>query len=94
MAKKVTNKDSLMATLIGGSNAAGKALPPTSISDNGNCSNRERLCSKVFAYMPQVIEQFGTESEWEWDCTSGLNTKGGVDDWEFELYIINLILSL
>ncbi len=32
MAGKATNKDSLTATLIGGSNAVGEALPPTSSS--------------------------------------------------------------
>ena len=48
----------------------------------------------MFAFTPRVIGQFGTDSERAWDCTFGLNTKGGMDDWEFELYIINSILPL
>jgi hypothetical protein len=95
MTGKVMNKDSLMATFITGSNAAGMALPPhfqfQTKATSGNC---ERIHSNVFAFTPHVIEQFGTACEWEWNCTFGLNTKGGMDDWELELYIINSILPL
>ncbi len=93
MTGKATNKDSLTATLISGSNAAGKALPPHfQFQKKATLGDRERIRSEVFAFTPHVIGQFGTDSERAWDCTFGLNTKGGMDDWEFELYMTNSIL--
>jgi hypothetical protein len=90
MAGKATNKDSLTATLICGSNAAGKALPPHfQFQTKTIVEDCKRLCTQVFALSPRVIGKFGTESEQEWDITFGLNTKGGMDDQEFKLYIIN-----
>ena len=95
MAGKVTNKDSLTATLICGSNAAGEALPPHfQFQTKATSDERERLRTQVFALSPRVLGKFGTESEREWDITFGLNTKGGMDDREFELYIMNSILPL
>ncbi len=35
-----------------------------------------------------------TDTETSWDCTFGLNTKGGMDDCEFEQYVMNSILPL
>jgi hypothetical protein len=95
MAGKATNKDSLTATLICGSNAAGKALPPHfQFQTKATAEDHKRLCTQVFALCPRVIGKFGTKSEREWDITFSLNTKGGMEDQEFELYIINLILPL
>jgi hypothetical protein len=95
MTGKATNKDSLTSTLICGSNAAGEALPPHfQFQTKATSGDRERIRSEVFAFTPRVIGQFGTDSERAWDCTFGLNTKGGMDDREFELYIINSILPL
>jgi hypothetical protein len=92
MTGKATNKDSLTATFISGSNAAGKALPPHfQFQTKATSGDRERIRSKVFAFTPLVIGQFWTACEQSWDCTFGLNTKGGMDDWEFELCIINSI---
>ena len=33
-----------------------------------------------------------TDTETSWDCTFGLNTRGGMDDCEFEKYVMNSIL--
>jgi hypothetical protein len=92
---KRTNKDSLTATLICGSNAAGEALPPHfQFQTKATTDDGQRLRNEVFAYCPRVLGKFGTEEERSWDCTFGLNTKGGMDDREFEEYIMNSILPL
>jgi hypothetical protein len=95
MTGKATNKDSVTATLITGSNAGGEALPPHfQFQTKATAEERERLRSDVFAFSLRTIGKFGTEHERGWDCTFGLNTKGGMDDREFELYITNSILPL
>ncbi len=92
---KRTNKDSLTATLICGSNAASEALPPhfqfqtKAVTEEG-----QRLRNEMFAYCPRVLGKFGTVEERSWDCTFGLNTKGRMDDKEFEEYVTNSILPL
>ena len=92
---KRTNKDSLTVTLIMGSNAAGKALPPHfQYQMKATSEDRERVRADVFWYCPRVIGKFGTNAETSWDCTFGLNTKGGMDDCEFEQYVMNSILPL
>jgi hypothetical protein len=92
---KRTNKDSLMATLVMGSNAAGEALPPHfQYQTKATTEDRERVRVDVFRYCPQVVGKFGTDTETSWDCTFGLNTKGGMDDCEFEQYVMNSILPL
>jgi len=78
---KRTNKDSLMATLVMGSTKA-------------KTEDRERVCADVFRYCPRVVGKFGTDTKTSWDCTFGLNTKGGMDDCEFEQYVMNSILPL
>ena len=41
-----------------------------------------------------MIGRFQTEHEQGWDCTFGMNPKGGMDDHEIESYIPNSILPL
>jgi hypothetical protein len=54
MAGKATNKDSLTATLICGSNATGKALPPHfQFQTKATAENCKRLRTQVFALSPQ-----------------------------------------
>ena len=50
--------------------------------------------AEVFLHCPRVLGKFGTDTETSWDCTFGLNTKGGMDDCEFEQYVMNSILPL
>jgi len=95
MVGRTTNKDSLTATMITGSNATGEALPPHfQFQTKATVEERERLRSDVFAFSLRTIGKFGTEHERGWDCTFGMNTKGGMDDSEFESYIMNSILPL
>ncbi len=41
-----------------------------------------------------MVGKYGTEVETSWDCTFGLNMKGGMDDREFAHYVTNSILPL
>jgi hypothetical protein len=92
---KRTNKDSLTATLVMGSNAAGEALPPHfQYQTKATTEDRERVRIDVFRYCPRVVGKFGTDTETSWDCTFGLNTKGGMDDCEFAQYVKTNLLSL
>ena len=85
---KRTNKDSLTATLVMGSNAAGAALPPHfQYQTKAMTEDRERVRADVFRYCPRVVGKFGTDTKTSWDCTFGLNTKGGMDDCEFERFM-------
>ena len=78
-----------------GSNAAGEALPPHfQYQTKATTEERERVRAEVFRHCPRVVGKFGTDAERSWDCTFGLNTKGGMDDCEFEQYVMNSILPL
>jgi hypothetical protein len=84
-----------MATLVMGSNAAGKALPlHFQYQTKATTEVKERVRNELFRYCPRVVGRFGTDAETSWDCTFGLNTKGGVDDCEFKQYVMNSILPL
>ena len=48
----------------------------------------------MFTHVVRVRGKFGHDEEKDFDVTFGLNTKGGMDDREFRLYVINLILPL
>jgi hypothetical protein len=94
-AGKRANKDSLTATLVCGSNAAGEALPPHfQFQTKATTDEGERLRNKVFCHVPRVIGKFGHDHEKDFDVTFGLNTKGGMDDDEFKHYVLNSILPL
>ena len=81
--------------MITGSNAAGEALvPQVQFQTQATDEERERIWSEVFALCPRMIGCFGTKHEQGWDCTFGMNVKGGMDDHEFESYILNSILPL
>ena len=61
---KRTNKDSLTATLVMGSNAAGEALPPHfQYQTKATAEERERVRAEVFRYCPRVVGKFGTDTE-------------------------------
>ena len=92
---KQTNKDSLTATLVCGSNAAGEALPPHfQYQTKATTDDGQRLRNEVFQFCPGVVGKFGTKAKTSWDCTFGLNTKGGMDDREFAHYVTSSILPL
>ena len=48
----------------------------------------------LFRHVPRVIGKFGHDDVKEFDITFGLNTMGGMDDDEFQQYIVNSILPL
>ena len=82
---KRTNKDSLTATLVCGSNAAGEALPPHfQFQTKATTEEGERLCNEVFCHVPRVIGKFGHDYVKDFDITFGLNTKGGWTMMSFE----------
>jgi len=92
---KRSNKDSLTVTLICGSNAAGEALPPHfQFQTKATTDEGQRLRNEVFRYSSQTFGFFGKKVEEGYDSTFGLNTKGGMDDCEFEKYVIQLIKRL
>ncbi len=49
----------------------------------------------MFQFCPRLVGgRFGTDAETSWDCIFGLNTKGGMDDSEFEEYVMHSMLPL
>ena len=44
--------------------------------------------------MPNIRGKFGCNEDHLWACTFGLNENGGMDDIEFEKYIMNSIVPL
>jgi hypothetical protein len=92
---KRANKDSLTATWVCGSNAAGEALPPHfQFQTKATTDKGERICNKVFGHVRRVKGKFGYNNEKSFDVTFGLNTKGGMDDCEFRQYVVNSVLPL
>ncbi len=86
MTGKSTNKDSLAATLICGSNAADKALVPHfQFKTKATLEDRQRMRTEMFAMAVKVRGVFGRSEEREYDVTFGMNTKEGMDDREFVL---------
>ena len=84
---KRSNKDSLTATLVCGSNAAGEALPPHfQFQTKATTEEGQRIRNEVFAHVVSVRGQFGHDEEKDFDVTFGLNTKGGMDDQAFFEY--------
>ena len=92
---KATSKSAKTTTMITGSNAFGEALPvhfqfqTAATTDEG-----QRMRNEMLAWMQNVRGKFGCEEERFWACTFGMNAKGGMDDDEFEKYIVNSIVPL
>jgi hypothetical protein len=92
---KRSNKDTLTATLVCGSNSAGEALPSHfQFQTKATAEEGQRIRNEVFTHVVRVRGKFGHNEEKDFDVTFGLNTKGGMDDREFHLYVINSILPL
>ena len=95
MTGKATNKDSLTATLISGSNAAGEALPPHfQFQTAAQSEENMRIHNDMLQWIPNTVGKFGCEKEKQWPCTIGMNEKGGMDDNEFEQYIFTGLVLL
>ena len=86
------NKSGYHCTLVQGVNLAGEAFPPhlqlpTDALDHSNV----RLEGSFFANLHEVKGRYGHEKEKTFPCTVGHNKKGGMDNDQFENYMINVL---
>ena len=92
---KGTSKSAMTTTMIGGSNAAGEALPPHfQFQTKATTPEKERMRTELAVFMPNVVGTFGNTVEKAWPVTYGMNEKGGMDNVEFEMYIFGSIVAL
>ena len=92
---KATSKSALTTTMIGGSNALGEAVPPHfQFQTSAQTTDTMRLRNDLVRFIPKVRGKFGRDTEFEWSPTFGMNTKGGMDDCEFEKYMMNSLVAL
>ena len=90
-----TGKRGKTTTMITGSNAAGKAIPPHfQFQTAATADERQRLKNEMMEWMPMIVGQYGCNKQKHWPCTFGMNMKGGMDDDEFEKYFLNYIVPL
>jgi hypothetical protein len=79
--------------MITGSTAAGEALPPHfQFQTAAKTVEREQLRRECVGFMLGTVGTFGGDEEWTWPATYGLNEKGGMDNDEFEKYMMQMIL--
>ena len=98
---KAATKSSVTTTFISGSTAYGEALPPHfQFSTKAKTIEKERVRLEAVQFMKSVRGEFGNRDDSGsyvdkvWPTTIGLNEKGGMDEDEFEKYILNSILPL
>jgi hypothetical protein len=92
---KAASKSTLTMTMITGSTAAGEALSPhLQFQTKAKTNNMMRLQYDVEEHMPSIWGKFGKDKVCLWPVTFGQNEKGGMDDEEFEKYLLNLIMLL
>ena len=86
---KRTSKCSSTTTMITGSTAAGEALPPHfQFQTSAKSHETQRIRIDVAGLYPKVVMALGTGTDHELDCTFGMNAKGGMDQDEFEKYMM------
>jgi len=92
---KGSSKSSLTTTMIGGSTAAGEALPPHfQFQTTAQTGDNERLNNGMLHHVKPIIGKFGCEEEKSWPMTFAMNAQGGMDDAEFRDYLRNSIVPL
>ena len=93
---KETSKSGLTTTMIGGSTAAGEALPPHfQFQTSAQTAEREQMRVDMMQFVPAgIYGHFGNGEEKLWPVTFAMNAKGGMDDEEFEKYVFNSIVPL
>ena len=92
---KAVVKSGLTTTMITGSNAAGDPIPPhLQYQTKAKSTEQMKLDYDVAEYMPLVQGQFGCKEVRLWPVTFGSNEKGGMDNDEFEKYLMNSIVPL
>ncbi len=95
MAGKATLKSSLSLTMITGSTASGEPFPPhIQFMTKAKTNDTMQLDFDVVEHVPLVLGQFGCKEEHAWPVSFGQNEKGGMDDVEFEKYMLNSIVPL
>ena len=81
--------------MITGSTAAGEAIPPHfQFQTSAKTTDGMKLRLDMVDYMKTVEGQFGHKAPAKFDCTHGMNGKGGMDDDEFEKFMLNSMLPL
>ena len=92
---RATSKSGKTTTMITGSTAAGEALPPHfQFQTAAQSDDTMRLRNEMIEWMPGVSGKFGHKEEVAFPCTFGMNTKGGMDNEEFEEYTMTAIVPL
>jgi hypothetical protein len=90
-----TGKSGLTTTLITGSTAAGEAIPPHfQFSTRAKTTDKMKLRMEMVTFMPDILGRFGCTEERNWPISFGVNAKGGMDEEEFEKYLLNSIFPL
>ena len=81
---KATSKSALTKIMIGGSNAAGKPIPPhLQFQTLAQTPDAEALHIECIRYMLNVQAAFGHEEIQSFPISLGLNNKGGMEDVDF-----------
>ena len=81
---KATSKSALTTIMIGGSNAAGKPIPPhLQFQTLAQTPDAEALHIECIRYMLNVQAAFGHEEIQSFPISLGLNNKGGMEDVDF-----------
>ncbi len=81
--------------MTGGSNAAGKAIPPHfQFSTHAQVTDNIQLSNKIIEFTPKIVGPFSFGEEKEVRTTFGMNRKGGMDDIEFEKFIFYSIVPI
>ena len=89
------SKSSTTATFISGSNALGEALPPHfQFSTTAKIEERHKVRSDMFEHMQLTQGTFGHAEPMLFPVSVGVNDKGGMDDKEFESYLLNMMHCL
>ena len=90
-----TSKTALTTTLITGSSAAGEAIPPHfQFSTTATADDMQKLRTEIAMYSPDILCKFGRVDAEYLGISYGMNEKGGMDEVEFEKYVMNSIVPL
>lgn len=90
-----TVKASNSATMITGSNAAGEAIPPHfQFMTAAKSDETTKFNQNTLSFFTEVRAKFGLEEETMRDISVGLNEKGGMNEAEFEKYVMKSIVTL
>ena len=92
---KATAKTGKTTMMITGSTAEGEPIPPHfQFQTAAQSGDTMRLNNMMLKYMPTITGKFCCDEEQDWDPTFGMNGKGGMDDEEFEKYVIKNLVRL